>query len=161
MRAKVWLDEILRELAIEAASREHLPVATVEEADAIWHDMGVRPVKNLFLKDDKSAFWLVVVPGEMRVDLKALPAVIGSRRLRFASAEDLARLLGVAPGGVSPLALINDPERVVEVAIAAALDGEQPLGLHPLRNDATISMKFGDLIRFLARLGRDNVVKVI
>ena len=65
-------------------------------------------IKNLFLKDKREQLWLVVCPEDRPVDLKTLPALIGSARLSFARPEILREVLGVEPGSVTPFGLIND-----------------------------------------------------
>lgn len=60
-------------------------------------------------------YFLITVRGDKRVDLKAFAKDHGTRRLSFASAEDLMEMLGVAPGSVSPFGILNDEERKVTV----------------------------------------------
>src|SRR3546814_7393269 len=94
-------------LATPFAAYEQQAVFTVAESDAVNAAIPGAHTKNLFLKDNGGAFWLVTVPSEARVDLKALPAAIGSKRVSFGKAEDMERLLGISPGSVTPLAAIN------------------------------------------------------
>src|SRR3546814_1634018 len=56
-----------------------------------------------------------------RVDLKALPAAIGSKRVSFGKAEDMERLLGISPGSVTPLAAINAAPGSITVVVDEAL----------------------------------------
>ena len=142
---------VLDALGLALTVHEHPPVATVAEAHEHWSGLNAEPVKNLFLKDASGAFWLVVASAERRIDLKTLPARIGSKRLRFASPDDLALRLGVEPGAVSPLAVVNDPDGVVHVVLDTALSNGPALALHPLRNTATVVLGFDDLTRFLAK----------
>ena len=55
--------------------------------------------------------WLVVAIEDRAVDLKRLGEVLGAGWLSFGSPERLRRHLGVEPGSVTPLALINDESR--------------------------------------------------
>ena len=50
---------------------------------------------------------------ETVIDLKKLPARINAARLSFGSADLMHAVLGVTPGSVSPLALLNDSQRQV------------------------------------------------
>src|SRR5438270_4128152 len=104
-------EELLRflgECALDYALYEHEAVFTAEEALTVCgHIPGVH-CKNLFLKDKADALWLVTLPDKKRADLKSLPEKIGGKRLSFGNAALLMEALGVTPGSVTPLALIND-----------------------------------------------------
>src|SRR5690606_23175029 len=103
------LFERLEALGIETHTVAHDPVFTVEEAKRVRgaHEQGTH-VKNLLLRNKKGAMWLVVVPEDRRVDLKALAERLGVKNLSFASAERLMRYLGVIPGAVTPFGVLND-----------------------------------------------------
>lgn len=132
---------------------EHEAVFTVEQSSRLERDMPGAHTKNLFLKDGTGRYWLVTVPAEIRADLKRLPAVIGSKRLSFGSADDLRAYLGVAPGSVTPLAAINDDQAKVAVVIDARLIAAGTVNVHPLRNTATVGLSADDLLRLLTAWG--------
>jgi Ala-tRNA(Pro) deacylase len=133
---------------------EHQPVFRVAEGEAIKAAIPGGHSKNLFLKDAKGQLWLLSALGESVIDLKRLPAAIGSARLSFGSPERLQAALGVTPGSVTALALINDPQHAVRFVIDPALLAAEPLNFHPLSNDATTSISREGFLRFLAALGR-------
>jgi Ala-tRNA(Pro) deacylase len=83
-----------------------------------------------------------------------LPEKIGSKRLSFGNAALLMDALGVAPGAVTPLALINDAARRVQLVLDREMMDEELINLHPLVNTATITLQTADLLRFLETLGR-------
>ena len=111
MRGEAGLLADLESLAIPFAAHEHAAVFTVAESSALHAEIHGAHTKNLFLKDIAGAFWLVTVPAEARVDLKALPQAIGCKRVSFAKAEDMVRLIGITPGSVTPLAMVNAAPR--------------------------------------------------
>lgn len=121
MRGEARLRSALQALAIPFAEHEHEAVFTVEESRRIDAGFPGRHTKNLFLKDTAGAFWLVTVPAEARVDLKALPAAIGCKRVSFGKAEDMERLIGISPGSVTPLAMINAAPGSVTVVVEDGL----------------------------------------
>lgn len=139
----------LTALGIAAVTHEHPPLRTVEEAKRLRGDLPGGHVKNLFLKDKNGRHWLVTTLEDTRVDLKALARQLDAGRFSFASAEALERLLGIAPGAVSPLAAVNDSEGAVSVVLDQALLAHDPLNVHPLRNDRTTAIAPADLVRFL------------
>jgi len=152
------LYERFRALGIAWKTHEHVPVFTVEESAAINATQPGGHTKNLFLKDKKSGMWLVVLRSDFRLDLNALAKAIGAPRFSFGSAELLIATLGVPPGSVTPFALINDRERKVKVVLDAEMLKCDPVNFHPLRNDRTIAVSPGDLLRFVADCGHKPMI---
>lgn len=146
--ARLYAD--LAALGIDYELHEHPPVFTVEESSKHTHYIAGAHTKNLFLKDKSGAFWLVTVPDEKRVALKALPSAIGCDRVSFGNAQDMERLLGISLGSVTALAAINDITGSVRVVLDAALMDARSVNCHPLRNSATLSLAPSDLVRALA-----------
>jgi len=141
------------ELGIAVDEVEHPPVFTVEEAAAHPHGLAGADTKNLLLRDAKGGLFLVTLRADRRVDLKALPALVGARRFSFASAETLLDALGVTPGAVTPLALVNDAAHRVTFALDRALAEAERIICHPLVNTASVSIATADLLRLLEALG--------
>jgi len=128
---------------------EHPAAFTCEQADAVCPKMPGSSIKNLFLYDKKTdKHFLVVVGKEKQVDLKALKNILNVSNLSFASAERLQKHLGVEPGSVTVLAIINDTNNHVTVIFDANLEG-QTLQCHPLINTATLTIPFEDIKKFL------------
>ena len=145
----------LKALGIETTTRDHAPVHTVEEAQALRGEIPGGHCKNLFLKDDKGALWLIVCLEEAQIDLKAAPARIGSRRLSFGKPELLMEVLGVAPGSVTPFGLINDAGTRVNVVLDATMMAHELLNYHPLENNATTTIRAADLLAFIRSCGHE------
>lgn len=115
-------------------------------------------VKNLFLKDNKKKPYLISAAYDTRIDLKTVGKAIGAKELRFADPLSLGRYLGVEPGSVTPLALINDTQQEVQAIIDADLLKQDYIQVHPLKNDATVVITPDDLIKFFASLNRAYLV---
>lgn len=138
---------------------EHRAVFTVAEAHEVERSLAGQNTKNLFLKDKKGGHFLLTAAADAVVDLKRLHGVLGARgRLSFASSERLAEYLGVAPGSVTPLALVNDPDRRVRFALDRTVAMAPLVNVHPLRNTATVSMPQGELAAFFAFCGHEPLV---
>ena len=156
---KMDIYRLLDERGIAYEAVEHAAVYTVEEADALRLPYPETGTKNLFLRDDKHrAYFLLTCREDVRVDLKALQAQIGSRRLSFASADDLRDMLGLIPGSVTPLGLLNDEARRVRFLLDEAFVGRM-VSAHPNENTATIFLQTDDLLALLA--GHDTPVTVV
>ena len=144
--------DVLDKLNIKYNMQEHKAVYTVEEMQEIFLDMEGIGCKNLFLKDAKKNLFLYTLPEDKRADLKTLPEKINSKRLSFANENDLQTYLGLIPGAVTPLGIINDKEQKVTVVLDKELKNNKVL-IHPNINTATISIKYDDLIKFIKYCG--------
>ena len=156
METKLSAD--LKALDIPYDVVEHPAVFTVEESQAVDGDIPGAHTKNLFLKDAGGRFWLVTVPATLRADLKALPAVMGAKRVSFGKGEDMERLIGVTPGSVTPLGAIADAAGAVTIVLDAALAAADRVNCHPLRNTATLGLSGADLVRALTHWGHPPVI---
>ena len=100
--------------------------------------------------------WLVVALEDRCLDMKALAGVIGAARLSFARPARLGADLGIAPGAVTPFALINHRGRAdhgVRVILDAEMMRAPLVNYHPLVNTATTAVTPADLLRFIADCG--------
>ena len=153
MHTPQQLFDRLEALGIAHRTVEHPPVFTVEEAKALRGNLPGHHIKNLFLRNKKEEMWLVVALEDRAVDLKRLGEVLGAGRLSFGSPDRLRRQLGVEPGSVTPLALINDGSRSVRLALDRGLIEGGPVNAHPLVNTMTTAIATEDLQRFFAATG--------
>ena len=149
---------MLERLGIATRTHRHPPVFTVRESRGLRGALPGAHFKSLFLKDKKGALWLVVAIEDRRLDLKALAPLIGAARLSFGSPERLAEHLGVAPGAVTPFAVINDGAGAVRLVIDAAMMEATLANFHPLSNDATTAIAPADLLRFAEATGHAPAV---
>ncbi len=158
MSARDDLIALFDRLGIAHRTLEHPAVYRVGEGEAFKADLPGGHTKNLFLKDAKDRLWLVSALQDARIDLKALPAAIGSARLSFGSEARLMEALGVAPGSVTAFALVNDPAHRVSFVLDAGLAAADPVNFHPLTNAATTAISQADFRRFLDHLGVTPVI---
>jgi len=152
----VTSDELLARLGtlgIAVRTVEHPPVFTVAEARRHRGGLPGTHTKSLFLRDKKGAMWMVVCLEDRAVDLKDLARRLGAKHLSFGSPDRLMRHLGVIPGAVSPFAVVNDVERVVQVVLDREVLARDPINLHPLDNAKTTAISAADLLRFLEAEG--------
>jgi Ala-tRNA(Pro) deacylase len=138
---------------IAHATLDHPAVFRVGEGEGIETALTGAHAKNLFLKDAKGQLWLISAEWKARVDLKRLPAVIGSARLSFGSAELMAEVLGVTPGSVTAFALINDTGHRVRFVLDVVLADAAQVNFHPLTNTATTTVSQAGLRAFFAVVG--------
>ena len=149
---------LLDSLGIAHSTVSHPPFFTVEEGRP-WHDRipGLH-CKNLFIKDRKGGIWHVVLPADKRADLGALEKALGAPRFSFARPEVLLEVLQLTPGSVTPFGLINDTVRRVTVVLDADMLQSEQVNFHPLRNDASTTIRAEDLVKFVRALGYTPVI---
>jgi Ala-tRNA(Pro) deacylase len=151
----------LDSLGIEHSTVTHTPFFTVEEGRP-WHDMipGLH-CKNLFIKDRKGGIWHVVLPADKRVDLGALEKSLGAPRFSFARPEVLLDVLQLTPGSVTPFGLINDTARRATVVLDRDMLANEWVNFHPLKNDASTTIRAADLVRFVRALGYAPIIMTV
>lgn len=139
---------------IQHTTVEHTAVFTVEESKALGLGLSSDgSTKNLYLRDKKKKNFLFTAHEDSIVELDRLPEIFGSKRLSFGSPDRLDEFLGIKPGSVSPLALINDSEGLVEFWIDAKLMDAEQVHCHPLENTLTSSINPDDLAKFVEKSG--------
>lgn len=154
---KEELYRFLNEKSISYEVTEHEPVFTMAEMLEAGLPHPEIVAKNLFIRDDKKRnYYLISVMGERTVDLKAFQKQFGTRRISFASEEDLMSILGLHRGSVTPFGLLNDAEAKVQLYIDKSFaDGK--IGIHPLENTATVWIAGRDLIHIIREHGNSVV----
>lgn len=142
--------EFLQTHAIDYERVDHPPVYTVAEAQEKVPPLAGIETKNLFVRTRKAdRHFLVVVDYAKRVDLKGLATELGVKKLSFASPDRLMRYLGIEPGSVSLLAIVNDTDSAVEVVVDRAVWTSDRIKCHPLVNTSTLSLAQPDVERIM------------
>jgi Ala-tRNA(Pro) deacylase len=138
---------------------EHPAVYTCEQADRYRPPLPAASTKNLFLRDRHAHFYLLMTACEKPVDLKGLSRSIGVSKLHFGSEEQLLEKLGVTPGAVTLLGLINDDAHEIQLLVDSELWVEEHFLCHPLVNTATLLLSRVDLLHFFDLTG--HAVQVV
>jgi len=144
-----WLDD----QGLVHTTVEHPAVFRVEEGLDLKAGLPGAHTKNLFLKDKKGRLWLISARQDTEIDLKRLDKVIGAARLSFGNAELMAEVLGLTPGSVTALGLINDAVGRVSFVVDRRLWEAAIVNFHPLLNTATTGLDQATFRRFLSIIG--------
>ena len=142
---------------------EHEAVFNMEELSKIEVLYPEYDAKNLFIRDDKKRnYYLITIKGKKRIDLKEFQKKNNTRNLSFASTNDLMSIMGLKPGAVTPLGLLNDKELKVKFYIdKECMKDKHIIGVHPNDNTATIWLKVEDLIEIIQEHGNEvNIVEI-
>ena len=139
--------DLLDRLGIEYLRTDHAPATTMEVCNVIDAVLEVLICKNLFLCNrQKTAFYLLLMPGDKPFRTKVLSKELGVSRLSFGTPEDMERLLDVTPGSVSVMGLMNDPEGRVQLVIDEEVLANEYFGCHPCNNTSSLKMKTADMV---------------
>ncbi|OUO81345.1 prolyl-tRNA editing protein [Blautia sp. An249] len=143
--------DYLNSLNIGYEITEHEAVFNMEEMSAVDLPYPEAEAKNLFVRDDKKRnYYLITVKGDKKVNLKDFKRANNTRTLSFASADDLKSIMGLIPGAVTPLGILNDKEHRVQAFLDRAfLDKPGLIGIHPNENTATVWLKTEDLMKII------------
>ncbi len=132
---------------------QHRAFHRVEDTIGEYEKMGFSDNKSLFLRDEKKRkFFLVVMKGETRADLKKIAEIFDEKRLSFANDQFLNDYLKTTPGSVSPLGLIFDINTSIQVLFDQDLLDSEFVGFHPNDNQQTWKFLTTDFEKFLDSL---------
>jgi Ala-tRNA(Pro) deacylase len=143
-----WMES----LNIECPTFEHPPLRTVEDSRRYREIHEGAYTKNLFVRNKKGHMWLLTLLEHRRVDLKETAKNLGAGHFSFASEQRLMRHLGIVPGAVSPLALVNDVDGQVNFVLDSGILAFDRIHLHPLDNRMTTTLRLEDLLGFLEKI---------
>mgnify|MGYP000902397770 CR=1 FL=1 len=140
--------DLLDSLGITYARADHDTLPTMEACQEVGNLLGIEICKNLFLRNtQKTAFYLLILPGRKKFKTAALSKQIGSARLSFAEPEFMEQYLNITPGSVSVLGLMNDPENKVRLLIDKDILKNHPyFGCHPCINTSSLKFRTEDLL---------------
>lgn len=147
---------LLDDLNYKTVTHTHQAVFTVEESNQITANIEGGHTKNLFLKDKKENYFLIIAGHHAKIKLNKAHKLIGAhKRVSFASEEKLMEYLGVKPGSVNAFAPLNDKMGCVSVIIDAPLLENELINAHPLTNTMTTTISREDLLAFLTHVNHE------
>lgn len=145
---------LLNELNIPYQYVSHPEVKTVADHRAFAATFPAQLLKNLLLKNSSGKrFYLYILDGHHKADLRGLALQLEESRLSFASPAELMETLGVAPGCVTPFSVTCNSKKEMQIIIDSSVSARQSLGFHPLVNNASVCISREDLLRLLAFYG--------
>jgi Cys-tRNA(Pro)/Cys-tRNA(Cys) deacylase len=129
---------LLDRLAIRYELREYEVDPENLDAVTVAAKIGLPPqqvFKTLVARGDRNGICMAVIPGDAELDLKALAAVSGDRKLQLIPVKELQGLTGYIRGGVTALAgkkdypvYVDDAIEVFDaISVSAGIRGMQVL----------------------------------
>ena len=134
----------LQEMNVPFEILKHEKVHTIQECyDLIPLDwtQTVMPRNALVCNRQQTAFYLMQMSPKTPFKTSYVSHALGSSRLSFAPEEKLQSLLGCASGALSPLGLLFDEEKKVQLVMDEALRDKAYYAFHPCDAEATVVMR--------------------
>ena len=152
--------DLLDSLGIVYARVDHSHADTIEACHAVEQVLGWPVCKNLFLCNrQKTQYYMLMLEGDKVFKTKDLSKQLGVARLSFASAEDMVSLLGVHPGSVTVLGLMNDRENKVQLVMDKPIYEGEFVSCHPCISTSTLVLSRSDLLdKLLPAVRHDPIV---
>ncbi|MBI2216344.1 MAG: hypothetical protein HYU51_03510 [Candidatus Rokubacteria bacterium] len=132
----------LRESAVKFDVLEHEPVRTSEEAARVRGTPLEDGAKALVVRAD-DRYVHVVLAAHLKLDNAALRALLGTRKVRFATPDELLQLTGCTPGAVPPFGNLFDLPVIADEALA----GRERIVFNAGSNAVSITMSAVDFFR--------------
>ena len=125
---------------------DHEPLFTIDACAEVDRVFGTTICKNLFLTNsNRSAYYLLLMPGNKPFRTKDVSAQIGSTRLSFAPEDKMREFLRLTPGSVTVLGLQFDTDCRVQLLIDEDVTREPFFACHPCINTSSIRFSTADL----------------
>lgn len=141
LRAYDFLDR----LGVPYVHMDHDPAMTMEDCQEVDRKLNTMICKNLFLCNrQKTAFYLLLIPGEKHFLTKELSHQLGVSRLSFGDEGHMMEYLDITPGSVSVLGLMNDRENHVQLVIDRAVMDAADFACHPCVNTSSVCFSMAD-----------------
>lgn len=151
----------LDSLGIPYYRTDHQAAWTITDCLEVDEILGIKICKNLFLCNrQKTAYYLLLMPGEKVFHTKELSKQIPTSRLSFASGEDMEKYLNVTPGSATIMGLIYDEENRVQLLVDEDLLDEEYFGCHPCVNTSSLKLKSEDVFGKYLEAVHHNFIKV-
>lgn len=146
-RVRAMLDES----GIEYEWLDHARLFTMEDCHAVAGKLNGYVFKNLLLSNRQKSLFYMFLTDEAPFKSSAFSKALGVSRVSFVNGDDMMKLLGIVPGSVSPLALINDTQNRVRLVINRSILSHARLCMHPGDSTATVSMTADDMLKICTR----------
>ncbi|MCD7743775.1 MAG: prolyl-tRNA synthetase associated domain-containing protein [Lachnospiraceae bacterium] len=139
--------DLLDELQIPYERADHEAAMTIDDCKGVDELFQIEICKNLFLCNrQKTAFYLLLMPGKKKFVTKELSHQIESPRLSFADESYMVEFLNIHPGAVSIMGLMNDKENRVQLLIDRDVTKPAYFGCHPCVNTSSLKLRTSDVL---------------
>lgn len=147
-----------KELGIEHKTLSHQVITTMAQGKEIMKQLKGTICMNLLLTDKAGNYYLVAknVAGG-RMDMKKTGQKISTPGLTLAKKEMMGKLLGVPEGCATIFAISNDEGHKLTILMDEGIPKDKSVNFHPMRNDATTTISYDDMIKYIEHYGNKIV----
>lgn len=152
---------VMDELGISFERVDNDSIETMKDCEVVSNKLGAEIRKSVFVRDQKKTnFYLVIMPSNKAFNTKVFCEKIGCSRVSFASPEYINEFLGVQPGTITVMSLLNDVHKKVKVVIDRSVVDDEWFACNPGANTTHIKFKTEDLLnKFLPHTGHKAIIK--
>ena len=138
---------------------DHEATMTMEACAAVDEVLDATICKNLLLCNrQKTAFYLLMLPGSKVFKTSELSKKIGSSRLSFADGAFMEEFLDITPGSLSVMGLMNDKENRVQLLIDEDVLQGEFIGCHRCINTSSLRFRTEDLLqKIIPAMGHEPI----
>ncbi len=145
----------LNSLSIGYEILEHKPILTMDDGREIMAKLnGCVPI-NLALIDSNGKYYLLVKKITTKLKINDLNKKLSVKGIKMLTQEKMSEILGVPPGCATIFSLINYPS--LHIIIDDTIKDEF-INFHPMRNNATMTIKYQDVLKFIGSFGTSYTV---
>ena len=143
------------DLGIGHKTLRHEVITTMAQGAEIMKKLEGTVCMNLLLVDKDDHYYLVVKNvNSGRLDTNKLGKKLGIQKLTLAKADMLDKLLKVPKGSATIFAVSNVVNVIgTSILIDSSIPKDQSVNFHPMRNDATTTISYDDMIKYVNHYG--------
>ena len=159
LEKEIRVYDLLDSLGIFYQRIDHEATMTMEACAAVDEVLDATICKNLLLCNrQKTAFYLLMLPGSKVFKTSELSKKIGSSRLSFADGAFMEEFLDITPGSLSVMGLMNDRENRVQLLIDEDVLQGEFIGCHPCINTSSLRFRTEDLLqKIIPAMGHEPI----
>ena len=135
----------LNNMGIEYRTIEHQPVSTCEEAAEVRGVEQKTGVKALVLKTSEDKYILGLAAADRRLNLKKLARIVGTKKLKLASSQEVFKISRCTTGCIHPFGLLFKTDTYLDESVLENEYVNFSVGIHT----ATMFMKSSDLLKII------------
>jgi len=147
------LGRSLRSAGISFAQTQHRPVYTSAEAAEVRGASLHSGAKALIVKGGEN-FLMVVIPADLSLDSHALRSLLGTKKLRFATKEEVLERTGLTPGSIPPFGSLFNLQTYCDERLAE----NERINFNAGNHSVSIQMNYADYAAYesprIAKVGK-------